>query len=33
MSHYTQEQIEKANRTDLVFFLQTHGKSLQSVVK
>ena len=26
MPHYTQEQIEKANRTDLVFFLQSHGE-------
>ena len=26
MPHYTQEQIENANRTDLVFFLQSHGE-------
>ena len=31
MSHYTQEQIEKANRTDLVFFLQTHGEQTKRV--
>ena len=29
MPHYTQEQIEKANRTDLVFFLETHGEHLK----
>ena len=29
MPHYTQEQIEKANRTDLVFFLQTHGEQVK----
>lgn len=28
MPHYTQEQIEKANRTDLVFFLQSHGEQV-----
>ncbi len=31
MPHYTQEQIEKANRTDLVFFLQTHGEHTRRV--
>lgn len=29
MPHYTQEQIEKANRTDLVFFLHTHGEQVK----
>ena len=29
MPHYTQEQIEKANRTDLVFFLQSHGEQVK----
>lgn len=29
MPHYTQEKIEKANRTDLAFFLQTHGEQLK----
>ena len=31
MSHFTQEQIEKANRTDLVFFLHTHGEHTKHV--
>lgn len=29
MSHYTQEQIETANRTDLVDFLNIHGEKLK----
>jgi hypothetical protein len=29
MPHYTQEQVEKANRTDLVFFLEAHGEHLK----
>lgn len=29
MPHYTQEQIEKANRTDLVAFLQNHGETVK----
>lgn len=31
MPHYTQEQIERTNRTDLVFFLQTHGEHTKRV--
>ena len=31
MPHYTQEQIEKANRTDLGSFLQTHGEQTKRV--
>ena len=29
MPHYTQEQIEKANRMDLVFFLESHGEHVK----
>lgn len=29
MPHYTQEQIERANSTELVDFLRTHGEKLK----